>query len=146
MRYQVGNVIQESNGDEITVYIDQYGAEAPDSVTVEGQACNIVFDPGTMDGQAQIEALRARLAEALANHERAVEEIYGKLRVGDYCTEIRLPVKDERRCAHTVTDGRMHWTCSRAQHVDFHHVNVDGDYRVIAVCHATDHVLPRVSR
>lgn len=146
MRYQVGNVIQESNGDEITVYVDQYGAEAPDAVTVEGEACSLVFDPGTTDGQAQIKILRARLAEALTVHDKAVEEIYGKLRVGDYCVEIRLPVKGERRCAHTVSEGPLTWQCSRVQHVDFHHVRVDYNCQVIGVRHATDHVLPKVSR
>lgn len=144
-RIQIGDVCQESNGDEYHVHLDRYGNEEPDTIIVDGKACNLVFDPGTPAGRAQVHALIARLTQALTEHDKTVEEIYGTLQPGDHCPQIREPHGAETRCGRWMLMHR----CSRVEHADRHHVCVDEDYEVIAVKHPTVAVvageLPRVS-
>lgn len=143
-RIQVGDVCTEANGDEFTVYIDQYADEAPDAVTIDGKAANMVFDPATEAGRAQIRVLIARLNEAMAIADAAAEDIYGALKVGDHCNTIRIATVGEKRCPHTAGDDGLTGLvqCMRPGHEDYHHVAVDEGFDVIAVRHATDRILP----
>jgi hypothetical protein len=143
-RIQVGDVCTESNGDEFTVFIDQYANEAPDAVTIDGKAANMVFDPSTQAGRAQIRTLIARLNEAMAIADAAAESIYGALKVGDHCSDIRVAIVGEKRCPHTAGDDGLTGLvqCMRPTHEDYHHVAVDECFDVTAVRHATDRILP----
>jgi hypothetical protein len=146
-RIQVGDVCTESNGDEFTVFIDQYANEAPDAVTIDGKAANMVFDPSTQAGRAQIRVLIARLNEAMAIADAAAEDIYGALKVGDHCSDIRIAAvitRSEDRCPHAAGEDASTGLvrCMRPAHEDYHHVAVDEHYDVIAVRHATDRILP----
>jgi len=142
-RTQVGDVLQESNGDELTVYVHQYADEEHDEVEIKGEAAMISFDPSTPQGRTQVNALIARLQEALALHGQACEKLYGQLKVGDWCIGIRQPVGDDERCPSELPHpehGSVQ--CSRTAHDDPHHVTVDEHYDVIAVVHLVDHVPP----
>lgn len=143
-RTQVGDVCTEANGDEFTVYIDQYANEAPEQVTIDGKAVYMTFDPATQVGRAQIRTLIARLNEAMAITDAAAEDIYGALKVGDHCSDIRIATVGEKRCPHTAGDDGLTGLvqCARPAHEDYHHVAVDEHYDVIAVRHATDRILP----
>ena len=132
-RIQVGNVLQESNGDEITVYVEQYGNEEINLVEISGKCCMLLWDPSTPGGRQQIRTLIDRLNEALAAHAVGVEQIYGELKVGDHCDGIRLPEADESNCAWHFNGSE----CSRPEHEDGHHVLVDDNYDVVAVHHVT---------
>jgi hypothetical protein len=141
-RIQIGNVLTEANGDELTVYLHCYGNEEPDEIEVDGKACMLTFDPGTTAGRGQIRTFIQRLQEAVTAHATAVEEIYGQLKVGDDCSLIRACVDGETPCPHLAgTIGSLRLHCSRPAHEDFHHVTVDADYQVIAVRHTTDCVI-----
>lgn len=134
-RIQIGEPIPITGlAEPLTISIEQWADEAPDTVIVDGFACTLYLDPGTMAGRTQIEALRQRLADALAEHDKAIERIYSGLEVGGYCSNIRLPRDGELRCPHTASDaGLPGMGCSRVQHADGHHVAVDDSYQVIAV-------------
>jgi len=129
---------QQANGDQeqITVSLEQFGNEAPDCLVIDGHACLLYFDPGTATGRRQIQTLRNLLDQALADVAHRNEEIYGSLRVGDHCGLIRVPGEGEPRCpiAISVGDGVLA-QCDRVEHVDRHHVVVDGNYLVVAVRH-----------
>lgn len=140
-RTQVGDVCTEANGDEFTVYIDQYANEAPEQVTIDGKAVYMTFDPATQVGRAQMRTLIARLNEAMAITDAASESIYGALKVGDHCSDIRIATVGERRCPHTASAGKL-IQCMRPDHEDYHHVAVDENFDVEAVRHATDRILP----
>ena len=140
-RTQIGNVCTEASGDEFTIYIEQWADEEPSAIVVDGKACYLIFDPGTTEGRAQIRTFAARLNEAMAVHSARVEEIYSTLKPGDHCGDIRLPLGDEKNCPHTIATSGHTWQCSRVHHEDFHHVAIGDDYQVVAVRHATDHVL-----
>lgn len=133
-RTQVGHVFQEKDGDEITVYIYQYGNEEPDEVEVNSRACLLSFELDTLRGRTQIRTLMDRLEEAMSLHRRQCNTLYGRLEPGDYCVEIRLPLKDEGRCSHATGPGTQ---CSRAVHEDYHHITVDAEFTVTAVDHIT---------
>lgn len=143
-RTQIGNVITEANGDELTVYLHRYGDEEPDEIEIDGKAAMLTFDPTTAAGRAQVRALIDRLDQALTTHGTAVEQLYGTLNVGDHCSQIRLARTGEKRCPHaaalTGVNGLVR--CARPAHEDLHHVAVDDSYDVIAVRHATDYILP----
>jgi hypothetical protein len=130
-------------GEQLTVTVEWYADEEPDCIEINGHACLVFFDPGTMTGRAQIRTLIGRLNQAMAFHTNRVEEIYGNLKDGDHCNNIRLPAKSEERCPRYMFTpcGQRGVQCSRAHHEDHHHVHVDDDYQVIAVLHATDRVL-----
>jgi len=139
---QVGNVLQETDGTEFTVYTTRWGGEEISDIEINGRYTLNNFDPSAPGGRQLVRDFIARLAEALDAHAASVEEIYGQLKVGDTCTQIRLPEGDESRCTVTlrVDHGGLHSRlvqCSRAAHEDDHHVHVDDDYEVIAVHHAT---------
>ena len=146
-RTQIGHVTHEVDGDELTVYLHQYADEEPHEIQIDGRACAVSFDPSLPDGRAAARTLIANITAALIEHERACARIYGALKVGDWCVEIRVPVGDEPRCSHHAGDagiGMLAGTvqCSRVPHEDLHHVAVDDSYDVIAVRHATDRILP----
>lgn len=132
-RTQIGNVLTESNGDEFTLYIHQYGDEEPDCIEIDGKACNMTFDPGTTAGLNQLTAFISRLTEAATEVDQRIEAIYGKLEVGDWCDQIRLAKTLQERCGtHVHTSGAR---CSRVAHPDGHHIVVDDDFQVTAVSH-----------
>lgn len=142
-RTQVGDVLQESNGDELTIYVHQYADEEPDEIEIKGEAAMISFDPSTTRGRNQIGAFIARLQDALALHEQSCHKLYGQLKVGDWCIGIRQPVGNDERCTSELPHpehGSVQ--CSRTAHFDPHHVTVDEHYDVIAVVHLVDHAPP----
>jgi hypothetical protein len=142
-RTQVGDVLQESNGDELHVYVHQYADEEINEIEVDGVAIMLSYDPSTHVGRAQVKALIARLNEALTLHEQGCVKLYGGLKVGDWCVSIREPVGNEPRCPSELPHpehGSVQ--CSRTTHNDPHHVTVDADYNVIAVAHLVDQPLP----
>lgn len=142
-RTQIGDVLTESCGDELTVYIHQYADEEHHEIEIDGRACSISFDPSAPNGRTGLRALIARLQEALDTHAAHCEKIYGDLKVGDWCVEVREPVGDEPRCQHTAGQvDVLAFRCSRVAHDDYHHVAVDDGYNVLAVRHATDRILP----
>jgi hypothetical protein len=96
-RTQVGDVLQESNGDELHVYVHQYADEEINEIEVDGVAIMLSYDPSTHVGRAQVKALIARLNEALTLHEQGCVKLYGGLKVGDWCVSIREPVGNEPR-------------------------------------------------
>jgi hypothetical protein len=130
-RTQIGNVIQQTDGDECTVYTERYANEEHCGIYIEGRAAYLHFDPSAPGGRKQLGRLIAYLIDAMAAHDHAVQEIYGNLKVGDYCIGIREPAPGESRCTWHF-DGSE---CSRPQHEDGHHVLVDDDHMVIAVHH-----------
>lgn len=135
-RTQVGDVLQEANGDELTVYVHQYADEEINEIEVNGVATMLSYDPSTHVGRAQIKGLIARLTKALLLHEQGCEKIYGQLKVGDWCVSIREPVGNEPRCPCELGHPRFgSIQCSRTTHNDPHHIAVDEDYNVIAVVH-----------
>ena len=134
-RIQVGDVCTEANGDEFTVFIDHYANEAPDAVTLDGQATYLTFDPGTQAGRAQIDALVGRLRQAVKVHDQRVIEIYAKLAIGDHCSDIRTPTSNEPRCECVTFNAAGLDRCSRVAHADHHHITVNDDFTVTAVGH-----------
>lgn len=138
-RTQIGDAIRDSVGDEYIVYLEHWADEAPDTVAIDGHACLVLLDPGTRTGHEAILALIGRLADALAEHDKAVEDIYAGLKVGDDATRVRLAAEREARC--TVPLGTT--GCHRVEHADGHHIAVC-DYTVTAVRHeSTLGVQPR---
>ena len=132
-RTQIGNVLTESNGDELTIYLNVYGDEEPDCIEVDGKAANLIFDPAVTAGRNQLTAFLARINEAVAEVDQRIEAIYGQLKVGDWCGQIRLAKTDQERCGtHVHTSGAR---CSRIAHPDGHHVVVNEAFEVTAVSH-----------
>jgi hypothetical protein len=142
-RSQIGHVITEVDGDELTVYLNQYAGEEPHEIQIDGRACTVSFDPSTATGRAATRTLIANLTAALTEHERACELLYSALKAGDWVVDIRVPIGDEPRCPHRAgLVDVLDFQCSRTTHDDYHHVAVDADYNVLAVRHATDRILP----
>ena len=135
IRTQVGNVFQDSYGDEFLIYLHEFSDEEPNEVQITGRASEISFDPSSPAGRAGVLTLIDRLSEALREHELACQRLYGKLSVGDFCGEIREPVGDEPQCAYVFNGPIARPRCSRVEHADGHHVAVDDNYQVIAVTH-----------
>lgn len=134
---QVGNVLTDSEGAEYRVYLSRWSVEEPSEILIDGDATYLAFDPSAPGGRKQVRDLIARLNEALDAHAVAVEEIYGGLKVGDYCIDIRLPYVFEDRCEFRIDPdpNGPRYRCSRAKHEDDHHVTVRDDFEVIAVSH-----------
>lgn len=134
-RTQIGNVLTESDGTGLLVYVHQYADEEPDAIQISGHACDVVFDPSSPRSRQQVLDLCARLAEAITFHQRRCEQLYGDVQVGDWCPEIREPIDDEPQCAYVFNGPIARPRCSRVEHADGHHVAVDDNYQVIAVTH-----------
>lgn len=137
---QVGNVLTDVEGEEYHVYSSCWAGEEPNEILIDGSATYLAFDPSAPGGRKQVRELISRLTESLAVHAAAVEEIYGKLGVGDWCIDIRLPEPLEDRCEFIIDPDPSgpRYQCSRAAHEDGHHVTVTADdYEVIAVEHVT---------
>lgn len=150
IRTQIGDVFRESTGDELLVHLSQFLAEGdtapyeePDEILISGKACDIRFDPSSPDGRKAVFTLISRLAEALMLHQQRCHELYGNVQVGDWLPGIREPVNDEPRCGFGIAvPGPVGWAlCSRAEHLDAHHVAVDDD-KVIAVFHPMEPIRP----
>lgn len=128
----IGEPITAYDGTPYTVTVETWANEAPECVTVDGYACLVMLGPGTRSGRAAITGLIGNLQGALAVHDQAVEEIYAGLKVGDDAGRIRVAHEGEAQCTHPLGGTQ----CHRVEHVDGHHVAVDGDFDVIAVAHA----------
>lgn len=127
---RIGDTITAACGHIYEVRTRTWANEAPEAIVIEGYACALDFDPGTVAGRAELQKLRTNLANALIEHDIAIERIYGSLKIGDDTAHLRLAGENDAQCTQPIGQHQ----CHRVEHDDDHHVAVK-DYEVIAVSH-----------
>jgi hypothetical protein len=129
IRTYLGDPIDLPSGESLSVYIEHWGNEAPDTLAIDGHACLVFFDPGTKTGRAAITDLISRLQAALVRHDADVASIYANLKPGDDPARVRVADKTEACCSATFGGEQ----CERVEHVDPFHLTIEDTARVYAV-------------